>query len=205
MRRASRVFAAAAVVALIGSAAGLVAAQAVPKTTRAAGTSSFFAGVAQNLGITSARLTAAIQSVELARVQTLVGSGKLTAARGKRLTARIDHNPVSLLTLQLRLRAAPAARVQGAEMTAGATYLGLSRTALRADRAAGQSLASIAAREGKSAAALAQAMLAPVEQRLAKEVSSGHLTAARERAALARRAAALQRFILASPRSHART
>ena len=204
MRRASRVFAVATVVALIGSAAGLIAAQAVPKTTRAAATSSFLASVAQNLGISSARLTAAFQSAELARVQSLVGSGKLTAARSKRLAARIDHNPFSLLTLQLRLGAAPAARVQHAEMTAAATYLGLSPTALRGDRAAGQSLASIAAREGKSTAALVQAMLAPVEQRLAKEVSSGHLTAAREHAILVRKEASLQRFVLASPRPHAK-
>lgn len=199
MRRTSRIVAPVLAVALTGSIAGLAAAQSTSGVTHGAGTASFLANVAGNLGITPARLTTALQSAELARVQSLAAGGHMTAAKARSLTTRIDHNPLSMLAIGLRRGAPPSARARRAELTAAASYVGLSQATLRSDRVAGQSLASIASSQGKSTAALVQAMLAPVEQRLAKAVSGGHLTATKEQALLNRKEAALQRFVTVIP------
>ena len=205
MRRTSRIMAAVVAVALTGSIAGLAAAQSVPSASHGAGSASFLASVAANLGITPARLTTAVQSAELKRVESLAAGGRMTAAKAQSLTTRIDRNPLSMLAIGLRRRAAPAARARRAERTAAASYLGLSPAAVRKDRLAGQSLASIASSQGKSTAALVQAMLAPIGQRLARAVASGHLTAAKEQAILTRKEAALERYVTAIPHAKAKS
>lgn len=195
-----RIAALAATFVLTGSVAGLAVAQSVPKASHTSPVAGFVAAVAQNLGVTPARLTTAIQSAELARVQSLHAAGHLKTARLKSLTARITHRPLTMLTLRLKMRGRH--RMRPAEMKGAATFLGMTPSALHADRKAGQSLAAIALKEGKTSSALVQAMLAPIEKHLSKEVTSGHLSSTRETAILNRETASLQRFVNAMPHPH---
>ena len=70
------------------------------------------------------------------------------------------------------------AGVQGAPMAAAATYLGLTQTELRAQKAAGKTLAQIAVDKGKTVAGLKAAMIAAVEKNLDAAVAAGRITAA---------------------------
>lgn len=69
---------------------------------------------------------------------------------------------------------------------AAAGYLGLSASTLRADLRAGRSLAQIAKAQGKTAAGLQSAITAAITTRLDKAVAAQRITAAQEKALLAK-------------------
>lgn len=183
MRTTSRILTFAAALALAGSVGGMVLAQSAPPAGQGP-VASFVAAVAQNLGVTPARMDTAIQAAELAQVNALSQSHKMSAARAKALTALIDKNPLAALTVGLNQRPLMAAQLRRAEMKAAVTYIGLTGAAVRKDHSAGQSLAAIATAQGKTAAGLVQAMLVPLQTRLAKAVAAGHLTTTQEQAML---------------------
>ena len=183
MRMTSRILTVAAALALAGSVGGMVLAQSAPAAGQGP-VASFVASVAQNLGVTPTRLDTAIQAAELARVNTLSQSHKMSAARAKALTALIDKNPLAALSVGLNQRPLMAAQMRRVEMKAAIGYLGLTGAVVHKDHAAGQSLAAIATAQGKTAAGLVQAMLVPLQTRLAKAVAAGHLSATQEQTML---------------------
>ena len=65
-------------------------------------------------------------------------------------------------------------------MAAAARYLGLTQTELRAQKAAGKTLAQIAVAQGKTVAGLKAAMIAAVEKNLDAAVAAGRITAAQK-------------------------
>ena len=81
---------------------------------------------------------------------------------------------------------ARAAAGRGVIATAISNDLGISRQQLRADLAAGQTLAQIAAANGQSVSGLEQAILTGAQARLDQAVSSGLISSQTEQALLAR-------------------
>ena len=69
---------------------------------------------------------------------------------------------------------------RGTIVRAVTSYLGLTPTQLRADLAAGQSLAQIATAQGKSVSGLEQTIESAVKSRLDQAVTAGKITAAQE-------------------------
>lgn len=73
----------------------------------------------------------------------------------------------------------------GAVMDAAASYLGMSETALAAERHDGKSLAQIAVAQGKSAAGLEQALVVAFSANLDKAVAANRITSAQAAQVLA--------------------
>ena len=82
--------------------------------------------------------------------------------------------------------AGPAGGMFGAGSKAVTSYLGITQAQLQKDLASGKSLAQIATAKGKTAAGLVAALVAATKSRLDKAVAAKHLTAAQEKAILAR-------------------
>jgi len=164
---------AAALLAVLMLALGATSAPAADKASLAD-------DVAKRLGVTPAELHAAFKAALTARVDAALAAGKVTREQATNLKARIAMaqglrlGALGKQSLAKRLTAKAKRRGTAAE------YLGLSRQELRAKLQAGDSLAEIAATQGKTTAGLVAAMLEPVEERLAKAVEAKRLT--RERA-----------------------
>ena len=88
---------------------------------------------------------------------------------------------------------------------AAAAYIGIDKTAVRADLKAGKSLGTIATEHGKTVDGLVAALIAPAKLKLDAAVAAGRLTAAREATLLTRLQTAVTRLVNATPKSHART
>jgi hypothetical protein len=150
------------------------------------GSGETLAQIASANGQTASSLEQAVLSAAQTRLDNAVAAGKLSSAaeqtRLARLSARLDAlvnvtHPVARLRLAARLRVAVV------RLSAG--YLGVTAQQLRSDLRSGQTLAEIAATNGKSTAGLEQAVESAVQTQLDKAVSAGKLTSQREQTLLA--------------------
>ena len=137
--------------------------------------------VAARLGVSPSKLRDAFRAALSARIDAAVAAGRLTPEQGARLKERI----AAANGLGLGIRTAFAERqhalvghlvARGKALRAAAEFLGMTRQALRAELAKGQSLAQVARARGKSVDGLEAAMLAPAKAALAKAVANGRLT-----------------------------
>ena len=147
--------------------------------------------VAARLGIPPEKLRDAFEAALTARIDAAVAAGRLTPEQGARLKTRIANAKGLGLGMRrgfARRHHAFVGRViaHGRAIGAAATYLGLSREALRAELAKGQSLAQLAKAKQKTTDGLVAAMVAPVKAALAKAVASGKLTQQRADGIVAR-------------------
>lgn len=116
-----------------------------------------------------------------ASVALLVGAGSAAAAYGK--PGPPSNAPRT--GLQAGAQQGYGLMAGGVVVEAAADYLGVSETALAADRHAGQSLADVATANGKSVDGLETALVAAVKTHLAAAVADGRLTQTQADAALA--------------------
>jgi hypothetical protein len=135
--------------------------------------------IAERRGVSVEQLEADVQARLLARIDAAQKSGHISGERAAKLRERVSEGSLCA-TRHVRARIA----VRGM-LRAAAGFLGLDRQELRAELP-GDSLASLAAKQGKSEADLEAAMLAPAKARLAKAVASGRLAQARADAILER-------------------
>lgn len=138
------------------------------------------ARIAERRGVTVDQLEANVKARLLARIDAAENAGRISPERAASLRERVSEG--SLCGAAAKARAAFAARGM---LRAAAGFLGLDRAALRA-QLPGTSLAALAEKQGKSAAALEAAMVAPAKARLATAVANGKLTQARADALLDR-------------------
>ena len=138
------------------------------------------ARIADRRGVTADQLEANVRARLLARIDAAENAGRISPKRAASLRERVSEG--SLCGAAAKARAAFAARGM---LRAAAGFLGLDRAALRA-QLPGTSLAALAEKQGKSAAALEAAMVAPAKARLATAVANGKLTRARANALLDR-------------------
>ncbi len=150
---------------LLGGGAVAVAA------TRSGSSSSreaYLSDVAKRLGVSTSALTSAMQAAGIDRLEAAVAEGRLTPAQASKLEQKIREGKGPL-------SGKPGAH--GGLLGVTARYLGLTPLALRTQRAAGKSLAQIAAATpGKSAAGLSAAITSAEKAKLAAAASNGRIT-----------------------------
>jgi hypothetical protein len=138
-----------------------------------------FERIAEARGLTIAQLEARIEARLLARIDTALVAGRISSEQAARLRLRIQSgNPCSGARHAVRYG---MRRMMGS----AADYLDLTRAELRA-QLAGNSLAALAQKQGKTVAGLKAAMLAPAKARLARAVAAGRITQAQASKRLAR-------------------
>lgn len=159
---------------LVGGGAALAAGDDGTRTARC---DARLAKIAEKRGVSVEQLEARIEARLLARIEAAEKAGKVSPERAAALKQRVSEGD---LCRPGQHRRHVAARGM---MRAAAEFLGLSRDQLRAQRP-GNSLAGLAAKQGKSVGALTAAMVAPAKERLAKAVAAGAISQARADAAL---------------------
>jgi hypothetical protein len=189
-------------IALVVSLAAVAAIAVGVGSAAAADKPSLGDAVAARLGITGDQLRAAFKAELTARIDAAVAAGKLTPEQGARLEERIANAK----GLGLGARRAFAekhkalvARIAKARIGAAAKYLGMTPQELRAARQSGQSLAQIAAAQGKSVDGLVAAIVAPAKARAATAVSDGRLTQQRADELIARLTQRVQMLVQRVP------
>jgi len=188
---------------IVALAASLVAVAALAVGAAAAGAADrppLADDVAARLGIPPEKLRDAFKAALTARIDAAVAAGRLTPEQGARLKTRIANAKGLGLGIRngfTRRHHAFVGRVvaHGRAIGAAATYLGLSREALRAELAKGQSLAQLAKAKQKTTDGLVAAMVAPAKAALAKAVAGGRLTQQRADAILARLTARVEALV----------
>jgi hypothetical protein len=170
---------AAVAAAVVGAGAAVAATQLGPKAESQA----IVNDVAEQLGVTPAKLTDALKGALADRVDAAVAAGRLTKAQGDALKARIESGELPLLGLGPvggHARGGP-----GPHLDAAASYLGLTAAELRTQLESGTTLAAVARAEGKTADGLVAALVADEKQELAAAVDAGRLTRAQAEELLA--------------------
>jgi hypothetical protein len=132
---------------------------------------------AEQLGISSARLSDALKQALENRVDAEVAAGRLTKAQGDELKQRIEAGDVPLIAV------GPPRTFHhfgGPWLEAAASYLGVTDAQLQASLRSGKSLAEIATADGKSVDDLVAAMVADAKKHLAADVAAGRLSKAQQ-------------------------
>lgn len=182
MRWKSRTLTTIAVALAVGAGAVGAALATTGAASPKAAATAFIHDVATRLGVSDAKLTTALKDASVARVDLALKNGEITKAQADALKARIQAGDTPLLLGPGRLgghmgggfgHMGPRADV----LAAAATYLGRTETELRADLAAGKSLATIAKEAGKTTDGLKAALTAAVQKELDEHVTAGDLTA----------------------------
>ena len=171
-----------AAAALIGGGAAIAADRLSPKQESDA----VVADAAKQLGVDASKLDAALKKALSNRVDAAVEAGRLTKAQGDELKTRIAAGEVPLVGVGPAFgggRHGSGHRL--ADLEAAASYLGITEEALRTSLRDGSTLAEIAAKQGKSAAGLEEALVTAAKADLAQAVKDGKLTAAQQAEILA--------------------
>jgi hypothetical protein len=172
----------AALVVVLGGGAAIAATQATPKQESAA----IVADAAEELGVTSAELTAALKTALKNRVDAALTAGDITQAQATEMKQRIDAGEVPLVGFPGRGGHHGGPGHHGfVSFDAAATFLGITEAQLKERVRNGEKLAEIAQAEGKTEAGLVNALVAAAKERLDEEVAEGDITAAQRTQILA--------------------
>ena len=170
----------AALAAVIGGGAAVAATQLTPTDESDA----IVADAAKQLGVGADELDAALKQALVNRVDAAVEAGTLTEARAAELKERIEAGEVPLVGI----RPGPG-RHRGhhgfVDFAAAADYVGVTEAKLRASLEDGDTLAEVAKANGKTAAGLADALVAAAKADLDEKVAAGRLTSEQRAAILA--------------------
>jgi hypothetical protein len=129
---------------------------------------------AQQLGISSDKLSNALKKALSDRINAAVAAGRLTKDEGDALKARIQSSDFPLF-------GGPHPGFAHFErLDAAASYLGLTPAELRSQLEGGKSLAQLARDRGKSVDGLVDALVADAKQKLDAAVAAGRITKAEE-------------------------
>jgi hypothetical protein len=180
---ASRTHRIAAVVAAAGLAVGAGAAVAATQATPQQQSDAIVADAAQQLGVSSDKLTAALKKALENQVDAALAAGQITQAQADQMKAAIESGELPLLGL----RGPGGHHGPGhvADLSTAASYLGVTAAELRTSLESGKSLADVAKAQGKSVDGLVAALVDAAKQRLNDDVSAGRLTDAQRQSILA--------------------
>jgi hypothetical protein len=148
---------------------------------------------AGQLGVQPEELSDALKQAYANRVDAAVAAGRLTKEQGEELKRRIQSDDFPVLGLGPRGFSprgfGPHRRHGGfghfGKFEAAASYLGMTKSNLRAALVGGKTLAQVARDRGKSVDGLIQALLDDAERRLDEAVKAGRITEAEKRSMLA--------------------
>src|SRR5579884_3725552 len=158
----------------------------------------FLNDVAKRLHVTPQQLQAALRGAYADRLQSLVAAGRLTQAQANKLEQRIARGQLPPFFGGRRF--GPPRLGGPRELSAAASYLGLTDAQLLNQLGSGKSLAQIARGRGKSVSGLKSTMEAAIRTRLDRLVSRGVITNAQEQQILSRMSAMLGALINRSGR-----
>jgi hypothetical protein len=170
----------AALAAVLGGGAAVAATQ----LTAAEESDAIVQDAAKQLGVSAAKLDAALKQALENRVDAAVEAGTLTAAQAADLKERIQAGEVPLIGI-----GPGPGQHRGhhgfVDFAAAADYLGVTEANLRASLADGDTLAEIAKANGKTAAGLVDALVVAAKADLDEKVDAGRLTSAQRAAIVA--------------------
>lgn len=155
---------------------------------------------AGRLHVAPSALSSALQQARDDQIDAAVKAGRLTKQQGDALKAQIKSGRMPLVGAghdhgfgfggHWSRFGGHGFEHHGGLFDAGSktvtSYLGITQAQLRSALASGKSLAQIAKANGKTAEGLVAALVADTKSRLDKAVAAKHLTAAQEKAILAR-------------------
>ena len=171
---------AAALAAVLGGGAAIAATQSSPAEESKA----IVADAARQLGVPAAKLDAALKQALVNRVDAALKVGTVTEAQATQMKQRIQAGEVPLVGVGH----GPGGRGGHhgfVDFAAAAEFLGITEAKLRTSLESGDTLAEIAKANGKTAAGLADALVAAANADLDEKVAAGRITAAQRTAILA--------------------
>lgn len=163
---------------------------------------------AGRLHVAPTALTSALKQAQKDQIDSAVKAGRLTKQQGDALKAQIDSGRMPLVGGHgygfgghwsgfggHGFGMGHPGGMFGAGSKALTSYLGISQAQLQKDLASGKSLAQIAKANGKTTAGLVAALVAATKSQLDKAVAAKHITAAQEKAILARTQSFIKGFV----------
>jgi hypothetical protein len=183
------------VVALVAAASGGGAYAATQSSTNPRQV--FLNDVARRLGVSPARLRAALKGALIDQLNAAVKRGQLTQAQANRIEQRLQRRARFPFVLAPGDRIGPLARpfLAAGALGSAANYLGLSDAQLFKDLRSGESLAQIAKTQGKSVSGLEQAIVSAETTRLNQLESKGLIPKALEQRLLSRLSRRIGRLV----------
>ena len=192
-------------IAVTASATGLklgspVAATSKPSPKASAGTAagtskhatgcqSYMSHLANQLGVSQAKLDAANAAALKATVQDQVTSGKLTQPQADKIEAKLPRS-ISCVEAIRGLGRTNGSVAKGSYITAAAAVLGITEAELKQDFKNGQDLSQVAAAKNVTEADFKAKVVASIKAKLDAAVSAKTITQSQEDAQLARLQAA---------------
>ena len=165
-----------ALVAAVGGGAALAADRLSPQEESAA----VVADAAKELGVTEAKLEAALKQALKNRVDAALAAGTITQAQATEMKQRIDAGDVPLVGM------GHGGRGHGfVDLSAAAAYIGVTEASLRTSLESGDTLAEVAVAKGKTRAGLVAALVAAGTERVNEKAEEHGLTAAQKAELLA--------------------
>jgi transposase-like protein len=168
---------AAAVLAAVGGGAAIAATQIGSPSQES---QAVVNDAAKQLGVTPTALSNALKKALMNRVDAAVAAGQITKSEGDALKQRIQSGDVPLFFGAFGHPAHP-----GENLSAAASYLGVTADQLRSDLESGKTLAQIAKDKGKSVDGLVNALYNAQKKELDQAVADGRLTKDQEQSILA--------------------
>ncbi len=170
----------AALAAVLGGGAAVAATQLSPTEESDA----IVEDAAKQLGVSADELDAALKQALQNRIDAAVEAGTITEARATELKERIEAGEVPLVGI------GPGPGHRGGhhgfvDFAAAADFIGVTEAELRASLEDGDTLAEVATANGKTAAALVDALVAAANADLDEKVEAGRLTEAQRTSILA--------------------
>jgi hypothetical protein len=141
----------------------------------------FLDSLAKHLGISRDKLDMAAKAAAIDQVNAALAAGAITKAQADELKSRIESGAIPAFGYGLGrgFGHGPGGHLGfGGQLTAAATYLGLTEDELKSRLADGKSLKQIAEAQGKSVDGLKKALTQAMKEKLAQAVKDGRLTQA---------------------------
>jgi len=139
--------------------------------------SAIISDAAAQLGVQPSALSGALTKAVEDQINAEVSAGQISQAQATAIEARIAAGQAPLFA---GVGGGGFAGAFGGDLSAVATYLGLTTAQIQTDLQGGQTLAQIATAQGKTADGLVQALLTADEAKLDSAVAAGTLTSAQE-------------------------
>jgi len=160
--------------AMLAAAGGGVALASSQDSSPAGESKAMIDDAAQQLGISSNKLSNALKKALSDRIDAAVAAGRLTKDEGVALKQRIQSSDFPLFGGLHH----GFGRLE--RLDAAASYLSLTPAELRSRLESGKSLAQVARDQGKSVNGLVDALVADAKQKLDAAVAAGRITKAEE-------------------------
>ena len=178
-RKAKIVVSAAALVSAAGAGAAVAASR---DSSPSSESKAVLDDAANQLGISSSKLSDALKKALGDRVDAAVAAGRITKAEGDALKQRIAASDFPLFGGLHH----GFGHVVFPAVEAAAGYIGITEAQLRTELQGGKSLAQVATAHGKSVDGLVNALVAEAKSKLDAAVSAGRLTKSQETELLSR-------------------